>query len=564
MIFLGLVLAQRNFSVLSDQAVELQREVALRIANEVSAFILERENELRLLNRVQNIQVLGEDLQLRILSGLLATQNTYDELSLVDVNGREKLSVNRLGTRLNTQRDYANAPEFENPQASGETYFSPVQFDDETGEPFMTISLPTYDLRSGAFSGVLRADIRFKPVWDLMSNADTPGSGIVYVVNNHNEIVAHRDPTVVLGTTLFAVPETDGFYPGLESDNAAIAVIADYFGDEVLYTVAELPGDEAIALAGENLFLTVGILVATLGVAIFLSFLAVRQIVRPIEGMAATAQAVSDGDLSQRVIVTSRDEIGTLGAAFNSMTDQLQELISSLEQRVESRTRALEASTEIGRRLATILNLHQLVSEVVDLIKTTFDYYHAHIYLLDEATRTLDMAGGTGEVGRRMLASGHKLRLDQGLVGRAATTKTPVLIPDVTQDPTWLPNPLLPDTLAETAVPIIYQDTVLGVLDVQHNITHGLSDEDVRLLQAIASQVAIAVRNARLYEQAQQQAEQQTTINEISQRIRKAIDVESVLQIAAHELGLALGARRASVELSRPAVTDNQRNKERA
>ncbi|MCB8965671.1 MAG: GAF domain-containing protein [Ardenticatenaceae bacterium] len=564
MIFLGLVLAQRNFSVLSDQAVELQREVALRIANEVSAFILERENELRLLNRVQNIQVLGEDLQLRILSGLLATQNTYDELSLVDANGKEKLSVNRLGTRLNTQRDYANSPEFENPQASGETYFSPVQFDDETGEPFMTISLPTYDLRSGAFSGILRADIRFKPVWDLMSNADTPGSGIVYVVNDHNEIVAHRDPTVVLGTTLFAVPEINGFYPGLESDNAAIAVVADYFGDEVLYTVAELPGDEAIALAGENLFLTVGILVATLGVAIFLSFLAVRQIVRPIEGMAATAQAVSDGDLSQRVIVTSRDEIGTLGASFNSMTDQLQELISSLEQRVESRTRALEASTEIGRRLATILNLHQLVSEVVNLIKTTFDYYHAHIYLLDEATRTLDMAGGTGEVGQRMLASGHKLRLDQGLVGRAATTKTPVLIPDVTQDPTWLPNPLLPDTLAETAVPIIYQNTVLGVLDVQHNITHGLSDEDVRLLQAIASQVAIAVRNARLYEQAQQQAEQQTTINEISQRIRKATDVESVLQIAAHELGLALGARRASVELSRPTVTDNGRTKERA
>jgi GAF domain-containing protein len=119
-----------------------------------------------------------------------------------------------------------------------------------------------------------------------------------------------------------------------------------------------------------------------------------------------------------------------------------------------------------------------------------------------------------------MLSAGHSLRQDQGLVGQAATTKEPVLISDVTQDANWLPNPLLPDTKAETAVPIIYGSTLLGVLDVQHNIVGGLTEEDVELLQSIAAQVAVALRNARLYEQSQQRAVQESIANQISLRIK--------------------------------------------
>ena len=90
------------------------------------------------------------------------------------------------------------------------------------------------------------------------------------------------------------------------------------------------------------------------------------------------------------------------------------------------------------------------------------------------------------------------------------------------------------------------------MLDVQHNVTGGLSDDDARLLQLVANQVAIALRNARLFEQAQKQADREVVINRISQQIQAATDVESVLRIAARELGQALSTQRANVQLHNP------------
>ncbi len=186
---------------------------------------------------------------------------------------------------------------------------------------------------------------------------------------------------------------------------------------------------------------------------------------------------------------------------------ELQSLNASLELRVSERTKALETTAEVSRRLSTFLDIEQLVLEVVQQVKTAFNYYHAHIYLLDESGQILKMVGGTGEAGQKMLASGHTISLERGLVGRAARTNAPVLVPDTANEQGWLPNPLLPETKAEIAVPITIGDTLLGVLDVQHNIVDGLTHEDVNLIQSIANQAAVAIQNARRFEQYRKQQE---------------------------------------------------------
>ncbi len=286
-----------------------------------------------------------------------------------------------------------------------------------------------------------------------------------------------------------------------------------------------------------SLFLLSGALLVV-GVGIYFN---TTRTLQPIETLTDLATAIAQGDLTQKAPIESDDELGLLAGTFNTMTTQLRELIVSLEQRVAERTRALETSTEVGRRLSTILDQHELVREVVAQVQRAFDYYHAHIYLVSDDGYSLNMVGGTGEAGQTMLDRGHAVRMGQGLVGRAAETNLVVLVPDTAQAENWLPNPLLPDTKAEIAVPISIGDTVLGVLDVQDDEVDGLSQTDANLLQSIANQVAVALQNTRTYRTAQQQADREALLGSIAQRIQSTTNVEEALQVAARELGRTLG-----------------------
>lgn len=295
----------------------------------------------------------------------------------------------------------------------------------------------------------------------------------------------------------------------------------------------------------------VGVLVATL--AALAAYLMARVLSAPIMNLIASAEQIAAGELQTEIQVKSQDEIGALATAFRKMTSQLVELIGSLERRVEERTRAIETSAEVSRRLSTILDQGQLVKEVVEQLKSAFHYYHAHIYLFDENGENLVMVGGTGEAGQTMLARGHKLPAGIGLVGRAALSNAPVLVADTSQDPQWLPNPLLPETRSELAVPIAIGGEVLGVLDIQQSVVDGFDEDDARLIQSIANQVAIAVQNARAYTVAQRQAEREALIRSISEKIQSASTIEDVMSASLSELAQALSARRASVHIGRPA-----------
>ena len=195
--------------------------------------------------------------------------------------------------------------------------------------------------------------------------------------------------------------------------------------------------------------------------------------------------------------------------------DLYQQRLELQQANVALSKRALQLETvgQVGQRATSVLNLEELLAVVVNQVKDNFGYYHAHIYLLDEEKEDLLMVEGTGAVGAELKARGHHIPLNTevSLVARAARTGEIVWIDNVHEVPDWLPNDLLPDTQAEMAVPIISNDKVLGVLDAQENKLAAFDEGDADLMRSLAHHVAVALTNARLFEQnvqAREMAEQ--------------------------------------------------------
>jgi putative methionine-R-sulfoxide reductase with GAF domain/energy-coupling factor transporter transmembrane protein EcfT len=289
----------------------------------------------------------------------------------------------------------------------------------------------------------------------------------------------------------------------------------------------------------------------------FLSVLMARSVANPIGRLVDATTQIAAGNFNVTAKVEQQDEIGLLAATFNDMTSRLYQSMEGI------RRRSTQVTTvgEISRRLSAATNPRQLAVDVVEQLQSAFNYYHAHIYFFDEAGENLVLAGGTGEAGATLLAHGHKIPKGRGLVGRAADTNAPVLVTDVSQAEGWLPNPLLPDTKAEVAVPISSGKRVFGVLDVQHNVVNGLSAEDVELLQSLTGQIAISLQNARTLEESRTKAELESMVNIIGQKIQKTTSVEDALQTAIREIGVALGASRVSANISASQSDGDETNR---
>ncbi len=266
-------------------------------------------------------------------------------------------------------------------------------------------------------------------------------------------------------------------------------------------TVIQQETDEAFASV--NQIVQGGVMVGAIAVVLAstLAMVGARTVTRPLITLGAAAEQIGIGNLDTPLPPARHDEIGRLTVSFENMTVQLRDLISNLERRVAARTRRLEIIANLSEHLSAILNLEELLIEVVNQVKEAFGYYYVHIYLLDDQREKLIVAQGTGEAGQVMKDSGHNIPLNAptSLVARAARSGEIVSISNVREEKNWLPNPLLPDTYSEMAVPIFLEGEVVGVLDVQENKVGGLDEGDANLLRSLANQVAVAIRNAHLF-----------------------------------------------------------------
>jgi signal transduction histidine kinase/DNA-binding LacI/PurR family transcriptional regulator len=215
-----------------------------------------------------------------------------------------------------------------------------------------------------------------------------------------------------------------------------------------------------------------------------------------------------------------------------------------LVEQEERRARQLQTVAEVGALVSTILDTDELLQSIVDLTNARFKLYHTQVYLLDARGDTLILAAGAGTVGRDLVAQGWHIPLhaEQSLVARAARSRQSVVVNDVQADPTWLPNPRLPETHAELALPLLAGDQVLGVLDVQSDAINYFTPIDVPIQSTFARQITAALQNARLYQELEQQtsaAKQARTAAEQANTFKSQF-----LSTMSHELRTPLNAIR--------------------
>ncbi|HEY57689.1 MAG TPA: GAF domain-containing protein [Anaerolineae bacterium] len=205
----------------------------------------------------------------------------------------------------------------------------------------------------------------------------------------------------------------------------------------------------------------------------------------------------------------------------------------------ESQRRAaqLQAVAEIARDTSTTLDLETLLRSAVELVRERFGFYHASVFLIDEEGRYAEVRASTGEAGAEMLRRQHRLAVGSAsVVGQAAARGEPVVVNDTRHSEIHHPNPLLPETRAELALPLKTVDTVIGALDVQATRPHAFSQDDVQVLQILADQLAVAVTNARLFAEVQEHLESHRKLHAILAAATATLTVEEALQQAAEAI----------------------------
>jgi GAF domain-containing protein/HAMP domain-containing protein len=484
---------------------ERQGEAARRAAEIVEAFIRRTQDALVLVSFIERDNLVAEP---RVMKDLLAQNLDLLEMIRTDKKGTVFASAYQDAPLLANLFTLPQAMWFMESQ-HGRSYRSEVETSADS-QPYLIISVPASD------GGVVAARLRLTVLQGLMTGLHFGETGQAYMVNRNGTIIGHPKPEVPLAyTSLAGRPEMiallqapnqqwSGAYVNFEGDKV-VSATAPVMGTDWI-VITEMIEAEAFAVSRIALFLFGGglTLFGVLMLLIISRFLE-QLVLQPMAQLRAGAVSFGQGNLSHRITVGRRDEIGQVAETFNQMATELQNLYHSLEKQVANRTRRLEIVGVMAERLNTILDLDQLLPEVVNQIKESFGYYHAQVYLVDQTGEKLVLAAGAGQAGAALKAKGHHIALDAraSLVARASRTGEIVNVSNVRQTVDWLPNPLWPDTFAEMAVPIILEGQVVGVLDVQEDKIAGLDEGDASLLRSLANHLAVAINNARLFQKAQ-------------------------------------------------------------
>ncbi len=205
---------------------------------------------------------------------------------------------------------------------------------------------------------------------------------------------------------------------------------------------------------------------------------------------------------------------------------------SAVLAELENRAQQLQAAAEVSRAASSILDLDDLLSQSAQLIQDGFGLYYTGIFLLDTDNRWAVLRAGTGTAGQRMMEQGHKLQVGgASMVGWCIDNRQARIALHAGEDAVRFANPLLPETRSEMALPLQSRGRIIGAMTIQSTNLDAFSENDISLLQTMADQLANAIENASLFEQGQRRITDLAVVNEASQAIALAQNLDDLLEM---------------------------------
>ncbi len=341
---------------------------------------------------------------------------------------------------------------------------------------------------------------------------------------------------------------------GIYENHRGISVMGTYRWLPELALVLLAEQEESLALRESRVtvFINIGVTVGALLLAAVISLIITRNIVEPLTRLAEDATRIASGDLQHTTSVEREDEIGILAHAFNRMTARLGDLISNLEQRVAERTRDLErrshylaAASEVGGVVGAILDPQQLSQEVVTSMRKAFGFKYVGLFILDETTAEgghfaiLRASAGkaSNERGKRqgemvVLPIVENSMIGEAVLNEEARVSRNAIVTEAREADSIAvedADELLTNHGWHVVLPLQARNEVLGVLSIetQNGDKQPFDKDMINVLQMVADEIAIALENARLFEQSEealetvQQAYGELVGNAWAERFRK-------------------------------------------
>lgn len=213
--------------------------------------------------------------------------------------------------------------------------------------------------------------------------------------------------------------------------------------------------------------------------------------------------AIARATKSEKSLLASNKELLELNQTLEERVGRRTAELDAANQFNLRRARQFEAISQVNRAIASIQDLDTLLPRVAQVISEQFGIYHTGIFLLDANREFAVLRASNSAGGQKMLARGHKLQVSQtGIVGFVTATGQPRIALDVGNDAIYFDNPYLPETHSEIALPLRYEERVIGALDVQSTESNAFNQDDIEVLLTLADQVAAAINNAQTIENA--------------------------------------------------------------